>query len=88
MSSFFSYHPGRRLSSREALEHPFLAVDCFPLLGLCREEAESGGGVEGEGSAANCPKRGSAANRSKHCYQEWWGSLYTPANATSGACVP
>ena len=49
VSSCFSYRPERRLSPGEALEHPFLAVDCFPLMGLCREDAESVRGVEGEG---------------------------------------
>ena len=49
VSSLSSYNPVQRLSSRWVLEHPFLAVGDFPLMGLCSEEAESGGGFEVEG---------------------------------------
>ena len=34
VSSLFSYTPHERPSSSQVLEHPFLAVDCFPLMGV------------------------------------------------------
>ena len=49
VSSLFAYNPVQRLSPRGVLEHPFLTVGDFPLMGLCSEEAESGGGFEVEG---------------------------------------
>ena len=58
VSSLFSYHPGQRLSSSEVLEHPFLAVGFFPLMGLCREDGDSMEGVEGEGLGRQSPQDG------------------------------
>jgi len=58
VSSLFSYHPGQRLSSSEVLEHPFLALGFFPLMGLCREDCVCTEGVEGEGLGRQSPQEG------------------------------
>ena len=51
VSSLLAFNPVLRLSSREVLEHPFITVCRFPLMGLCNEEAksDSGSGSQGYG---------------------------------------
>ena len=49
VNSLLSYNPVLRLSSGGVLEHSFLSVGDFPLMGLCRVEAASGVGFEVEG---------------------------------------
>ena len=40
LSSLFSYTPHERPNSSEVLEHPFMAVDSFPLMGVCPAATE------------------------------------------------
>ena len=40
VSSLFSYTPHDRLSASEVLEHPFLAVGSFPLMGVSPEDGD------------------------------------------------
>ena len=44
VSSLFSFTPGDRPSSFEVLEHPFMVVASFPLMGVC---PEAWGSVQG-----------------------------------------
>ena len=49
VSSLFAYDPMRRLSPRGVLDHPFITVGDFPLMGLCNEVAISGSGFDARG---------------------------------------
>ena len=40
VSSLFSYTPHERPNSSEVLEHPFMAVGSFPLMGVCPDATE------------------------------------------------
>ena len=94
VGSLFSYTPHDRPSSSEVLEHRFLAVRSFPLMGV---RLEDGTCFEGsrpsaifdniEGLGRQLPQDRISCKSLYPLVRGVPGSHFSPANGTSGACV-